>query len=251
MGRVPEDHDSDGDGLGRTSMPPYSAIGLVRVHIAGGWAVGTGALIDPQHVLTCSHLLVARGGEVATQISFYPGFNRAFHPARGWPGGSLAAVCAFAAPEYWTWDAAYYTWDVGLIRLSASVAIPPPGAPFPLQAVNEQAAGALAKRKIDIAGYPRDRNGEMHWESCVVEGLSFPDRLLYHQLESRNGDSGAPLYSYDALADSVRLCGVHIQGLGVGEHFDKMAVLLTPEVTARLTTARRKAAAGAFAVYQL
>ena len=107
------------------------------------------------------------------------------------------------------------------------------------------------KRRIDIAGYPRDRNGEMHWESCVVEGLSFSDRLLYHQLESVNGDSGAPMYSYDALADSVRLYGVHIQGLGVGEHFDKMAVLLTPEVTARLTTARRKADAKAFAVYQL
>ena len=57
MGRAPEDQDADGDGLGRTSMPPYSAIGMVRVQIAGGWAVGTGALIDPQHVLTCSHLL--------------------------------------------------------------------------------------------------------------------------------------------------------------------------------------------------
>jgi V8-like Glu-specific endopeptidase len=63
-----------------TSVYPYDAVCYITTNIAGG-VQGSGAIIGPHTILTCSHLLWdSQNQTAATQVQIYPGYSDGGNP---------------------------------------------------------------------------------------------------------------------------------------------------------------------------
>lgn len=228
--------------------PPYSAVGLLRMHFTdGSWYWGSGALINNQQVLTCGHnLFDVPNQHQADQICFYPGWNGDTRPVVAGAGQTpfIAARCAFYVAAYndrTQYPEGQTEWDIGLVNLNAQVNLP---FYFTMQTVNNT---DLVGHELDLAGYPGDRPGQMWIDRLPVEGIALRYNTLSHLHDTFRGSSGSPMYEYDSMNDIVRLYAVHVEG----PNDLRRATLLTPAIMQRLSNTAYHAAHGGFVLHTM
>lgn len=197
------------------AIPPNPSVGyLVMQLTGGGWATGSGALIDNQQILTCSHNLVkaltaAGPDRVATEIRFYRGFNT------NSPVTPPAAAHAYLPVKVGFYNNAYRNngdrdWDIALCRLTAPVPAPAPGAQ-PLVFFTPTLTGiGIVHQDLDLTGYPGPLDGEMWHDQDEVAGIHPATNTLLYTHDTWPGNSGSPIWQYHAVSDTTRLHAVHV-----------------------------------------
>ncbi len=190
-----------------SGIPPRSAVGYLAMSWStGGWAYGSGALIDDRHILTCSHNLIdpvtdppPRGQ--ATNVLFYRAYNQA-RPSSPPPGGAQVSTGYYSMNFRQGQDA----WDVGVCRLAAPVHPPAPFAPFRPKVTGEEIVG----EEVKLTGYPGFRTGEMYEDLDEVAGVHIRSNTLIYTHDTWSGNSGSPVWTYDAVRDEVAQHGIHV-----------------------------------------
>jgi V8-like Glu-specific endopeptidase len=185
-------------------IPPRNAVGYLAMQwSSGGWAYGTGALIDDRNIVTCSHNLMdpvtdppPRGQ--AVQVLFYRAYNQQ-RPADPPPGG-LAVRVGFYSNNFLAGQDA---WDVGLCRLAAPV----PAQPFFTPRITGQ---AIIGQAVTLTGYPGIHRGEMWEDTDEVAGVHIPTNTIIYTHDTWSGNSGSPTWTYDALEDVTLLHAIHV-----------------------------------------
>lgn len=205
-----------------TNIPPRPAVGYLamRWSTTGGWAYGSGALIDSRNILTCSHNLVdpitdpdPRG--VALEVLFYPAYNQA--RTSNPPGGGRAVAVGFYSNAFATGEDA---WDVGVCRLTNAYDLP---VYFNPTITGEEIVG----EDIQLTGYPGPQRGEMWEDTDQVAGVELTTNTLLYTHDTWSGNSGSPTWTYDADEDVVKQHGIHVSR---EEQELRRAVLITERV---------------------
>lgn len=224
-----------------TAIPPNPSVGyLVMQLTGGGWATGSGALIDNQQILTCSHNLVtaltgAGPHPVATQVRFYRAFNTN-SPATPPAGAYLTVKVGFYNNAYR--NNGDREWDIAVCRLDAP--IPAPAPPLqPLTYFTPTLTGVgIIHQDVNLTGYPGPRDGEMWLDRDEVFGVNLPTNTLIYTHDTWPGNSGSPIWEYHAGSDTTRLHAVHVSQPGDGL---RRGVLMTQPILDWIAAARATA----------
>jgi V8-like Glu-specific endopeptidase len=220
--------------VANTAVPPFSAIGM----LAMSWTTkssyyGTGAMIDNRTILTCSHNLIDQVGRPpplgqAQQILFYPAYNQP-RPADPPPGG-LAVRAGFYSTRYQQGQDA---WDVGVCRLAAPYAPPPPGVYF--TPVNSEKG--LLGQNVALAGYPGipGHGGEMWWDLDEVNAVDIPTNTCMFTHDTLPGSSGSPIWTDTPDHMGVNQHAIHVSR---GQMQLRRGELITAAVLAWINNAR-------------
>lgn len=190
--------------VGDPNRPPFDAVGMLEVAFNdGSTGFGSGGLVRPHHVVTCSHMITGqkRHGQnapSARSARFYPRWDSRKRPR---PENGIDAANGFFASRYRDGED---SWDIGVFLLRA--AAPEPRAYFRPQATD---TARLVGKQINLAGYPGNHGGEMWWDVDEVEGVHIEANQLLFAADTDSGSSGSPVYKYDAVNDALNLYGVH------------------------------------------
>ena len=189
------------------NIPPNTAVGYLAMQWSdGSWAYGSASMLDDRNLLTCSHNLVDQITEppprgYAIQVLFYPGYNQQsdVNPP---PGGLQVGLGLYSN----NFAAGQDAWDVAVLRLAEPVEVPPAYYFTPVVSGNE-----LVGENAFITGYPGPANGQM-WEDRddEVAGVHIPTNTLLYTLDTWPGNSGSPIWTYDAVQDTVSQHAVHV-----------------------------------------
>ena len=237
----------------RSAELPFSAVGMLwMVFDNQKEYLGSGALIDPQFVLTCAHNLISmqaktRAKPKAVSVRFYPGWNGG-EPEDNTPGG-YSASCAFYPLEHTKNERTI--WDIGLVCLSQPCQPKNPANALKPFFKMQVYAWETLPRELNLAGYPGNRKGEMWWENDTVELVEPQYNSLFHMHTTFEGSSGSPMYAYDSVTDETRLYAVHTHG----PDDLRRATLLTEQVVQRVNAAiekaKRQALPGVFTIFEI
>ncbi len=188
-------------------IPPRSAVVYLAMRWStGGWAYGSGALIDDRHILTCSHNLIDPVTDTpplgqATEVRFYRAYNEQ-RPASPPPGGAAVSTGYYNVNFSQGQDA----WDVGVCRLAQPVQVGPPFAYFQPTVTGEGIVG----EDVTLTGYPGDRRGEMYLDVDQVAGVHIDTNTLIYTHDTWSGNSGSPVWTYDSVMDKIVQHGIHV-----------------------------------------
>lgn len=167
---------------------PWRAI----VHLATNQGSCTGFMLSRDVVVTAAHCVYS-GGWV-TSYTATPGKNGASAPYGSCSGG---------INDVWT----TYDWistgspdhDYGLIKLTCDI-----GYTVGWFGWWYQTAETLTGQYFYVEGYPADKPyGTMWWDSDPITSQSAT--RMWYQIDTFNGQSGAPLYHYNSVTPG--LCG--------------------------------------------
>jgi V8-like Glu-specific endopeptidase len=189
------------------NTPPSSAVGYLAMQWStGGWAYGSGALIDDRHILTCSHNLIDPITDPpplgqATQVRFYRAYNQR-RPNSPPDGGEQVSVGYYNVNFQRGQDA----WDIAVCRLAAPVRFPPPFTYFPPTVTGEEIVGEFVK----LTGYPGPDQGEMYVDVDQVAGVHIDTNTLIYTNDTWSGNSGSPVWTYNSVTDKVMQQGIHV-----------------------------------------
>lgn len=188
------------------NIPPRTAVGYLAMQWnIGGWAYGSGALIDAQHILTCSHNLIDPVTDPPPQgqaslVLFYPAYNQQ-RPNDPPPNGLAVSVGFYSNNFRQGQDA----WDIGICRLAAPIAHPPPFFFVPTITGEE-----IIEQDIMLTGYPGPNNGEMWEDEDQVVGVHLDTNTILYTNDTWAGNSGSPTWAYDDINDVVRQHAIHV-----------------------------------------
>lgn len=220
------------------SLYPYRAVTFIRVTFPDGTsALGTGALVGRNDVLTATHVVYSPDhGGFANRISVYPGAD--YSSARGviesqpytlsgsytwitkaWPtqvfsDGNNNTV-SFLETQY----------DVALIGFS--------------QAIGDQTgwfglnSGYNTSQWANEAGYPQGSTGMMYGKTWIVHEASYS---VYSSSADNGGDimgsgsSGGPLYTLDSTGNPY-IIGVKSSGSSTESHWADIGLLYEQIIT--------------------
>ena len=191
--------------VSNSSVPPNSAVGYLAMRWSDGiWAYGTGALINGSDILTCSHNLIDQVTEPvqgqAQEIFFYPAYNQQ-RPANPPPFGWEVKAGFYSTNFFNGQDA----WDVGLCRLEEELEDPPPF--FFTPTVTDE---GIINQEVFLTGYPGPRRGEMWSDIDEVAGVHLATNTMVYTNDTWPGNSGSPVWTYDAVEDVARQRGIHV-----------------------------------------
>jgi V8-like Glu-specific endopeptidase len=181
---------------------PWRVVGkaYIRFPNDSSWG-GSGALIDPFHVLTAGHVVhdTAEGGW-ATEIEFVPGMDGNSAPF------SSAWDVNVRAPAGWV-DSQDQDYDWGLITLDRSV-----GTWIGWFGYTYEALDYYPQKTFNLAGYPAelDQGLGLYWAANVATRAT--DNVLYHVIDSTGGQSGGPIWRYVEATDESHVMAVHTYG---------------------------------------
>jgi V8-like Glu-specific endopeptidase len=181
----------DRHAVGDATAFPYRAIGRVTATFPDGKSFwGTGALIDPSHVLTAGHVIYGGDhGGWATAVTFTPGQNGTSKPYGSASGTLLRSYTG------WTQNGDY-NFDLGLITLNQSL-----GNTVGWFGVEAQPDSFYSGHgSLNSAGYPKDKsfNGvSMYSIFGAVDGASAHRVGFRGSLDIAGGQSGSPMWRYD------------------------------------------------------
>jgi glutamyl endopeptidase len=196
--------------LRETTRYPNSAIGRLDFRSGGRSYWCTGALIDPDTVLTAGHCVHDGSGSTtgwSTAMRFTPAVNRGVEPFGECDGIELLTV-----PGWYATGAE--TEDLGLVQLDCEVGHETGW--LGVKAV--PGAGALRNLPVHVRGYP----GDMAWGSLWtmrdrirVSGA----RMVFYLNDTYGGESGAPVFSWRDCNGEYGACIVAVHAYGVhGRH---------------------------------
>lgn len=164
-----------------TATYPYDAVCYILTDIAGG-VQGSGAIIGPHTILTCSHLLWDyQDQSEANQISIYPGYSN---------GGTPIATNSWQTHFY---EISYSEqnlppsqtqWDFAVIDVAEDLSS------FGSFGITTGYAGGT----VHVTGYPAIANGFQNDQVGTVTADPVYSDLDYGSVSVHPGNSGGPLW---------------------------------------------------------
>ncbi|PWU11969.1 MAG: hypothetical protein C5B51_01760 [Terriglobia bacterium] len=233
-----------------------------------GTMEGTGFLIGTKYVLTAGHNIIRdieyKGRHYtafAHKITVTPGLNTS-RPQENWrPFGEYPAN-RWIAHSKWNTPGWNEEFDYGLITLKNDAM----ESDDPLGYWGSRAYGRgtqitvfkpdqLKDKVVNVCGYPSDKCGDqpltgncpkgkaagtqfMASDKIMDPSPAAQPRLLYHQVDTAEGQSGGPLWGKEKDSGKQYLIGVHTGGFhdAKGAFVRNRAVRITNEVLAQLRT---------------
>lgn len=199
---------------------PYTSIVEIQATFPDGKTfVGSGAMVDSFHVLSAGHMVYDAGhGGWATKVTAIPELNGTSQPFgsaqmtyertyNGWVTYSKAHPGSTAPGDY----------DISLITLNKTIGNSTGWMSF---GYNNNNATFASGNIFNTAGYPAagGYNGtKMQFSSGAIAGLSSDGSAIqYYQsnITTYGGQSGSPLWSYNASTGTRVIYGVHVGGSG-------------------------------------
>lgn len=193
--------------ISNTTRYPYKCIGKIEIHYkdSNNPEVGTGTLVANNVVLTAAHVLTpdSTRGEVS-HIYFYPGRN-------GSETNGVFTISRACIPKKYTnaatdFERDKYDYAVGILSLGANKG-----------KINLGGYGTaynfsnILRTQATLIGYPAGRGSKMYRHKGTIDMVSEDGAyLLYYQMDSEGGQSGAPLIRYDN--GNYYIVGIHIKG---------------------------------------
>ncbi|MEM8670320.1 MAG: trypsin-like serine protease [Planctomycetota bacterium] len=193
-----------------TDLYPWRMICALRmVSPEGNSAIGTGWLAGPKTVVTaghCVHHLPFLGGW-ASRIEVSAGRNDS-----EFPFGTVVST-RFSSVDRWISNADP-DFDIGCIHLEE-----PLGDQVGWFSFASWSSSQLREQMVNISGYPGDRgNGrEQYFHANRV--LDATPRRVFYDVDTFGGQSGAPVWAYEAEGGPPTVIGIHAYGTG-GTPFD-------------------------------
>ena len=191
---------------------PWRCIALLKIRYRSGrTGQGTGWFIGPRTLVTAAHCVHHPIAKAASQIVVTPGFHRGAAPF-----GQYEVVDSLWNPA-WK-DSFDPVLDFALIYINEN-----PGVGwFGYAAAAEP---NLRRVLVNIAGYPEDRPQTQWYDGARIADV---DRnFIYHNIDTEQGESGAPLFWSDR---SQRIgLGIHTYSQGDGLPTN-LARRITPEL---------------------
>jgi V8-like Glu-specific endopeptidase len=210
--------------VGNSAVPPYNAIGLLHLEWDNGKTyTGSGCLIGASTVLTCAHNVIDQRPNKgkAIRIRFFSGWNSDHAPNGGTTGERYQYPPAYANGED--------KWDIALIALASAPPINP--AYYFTPTIGGE---FLIDQELMLAGYPGNKNGEMWADLDEVNGIHVDTNTVLFTHDTYGGNSGSPLYIYEAVSDKVLQYAVHnSQNVKYGL---RRGLLITKEVLSWITS---------------
>ncbi|MBC1403085.1 trypsin-like serine protease [Listeria booriae] len=177
--------------VGDTTKAPYNS--MVFIEISGG-KIGSGVLISPDTVLTAAHVVYNSATKsFASSITVYPGFNAGVVPF-----GSAKAKAMVLPTEYQ--KEASFDYDYAIVKLDRNLNV---------GATGIAGFSSFTDLPITISGYHGDLGGKMSTQTGHIKEYN-EKTLVYDDLDTLGGSSGAPVY--DARNYIV---GVNVGGIGI------------------------------------
>ena len=199
----------------RTTSYPWRTIGLIRVKWDNGkWYQGTGALVGPQHVLTCAHNLHDKNEAGATdkwavEFEFYAGQTAMTEPN---PAGGVRANRNARPYGKAGWKKVYYwtTWlttkdrdfDMMLVVLDKPIG-------DTVGWMGRETGGTDVDGWRQLSGYPGDKPAFEQWWAGGTVSAETKYQIRYPN-DTFGGHSGSPVWYYNGTADSRYIRAVHI-----------------------------------------
>ncbi len=224
----------------------------VTHELAGKFVGGTGLLIAGQYVLTCGHILRTSQGDVPKRILVAPARKPAKRIENGAPFG------VWVAEQSWVHDNLFssslgmaQSFDFGLLKLAVDEKTGERPADRLLRGSNVRLGWwgktqhdslkvlptsfhqGLANRRVNVAGYPemgKGADGLFHGFNDVLE--TFPrdqdtrriKPLITYDVATRQGVSGAPIWTFDRNPVRRRLVAIHSGTYSVSRDSGRRAV---------------------------
>lgn len=184
-----------------TTRFPWSAVGLVQ----SIWyksdnvvvvSTGTGALIGERVVLTVGHTVYSQEDGWASEITFVPARNGSAEPFGRARSIRTIAQRAWVEDKDNRYDIAMFVLDKPLGQQAGHLSVAVESGEF------------FLNRNLNSAGYPGETHtGDTQYHSFGIS-LDVQDGLIRHLLDSEPGQSGSPLWYYEAGTQNRRIVGV-------------------------------------------
>jgi glutamyl endopeptidase len=232
--------------VNNAQVPPRPAVGLLAMRWSTNqWAWGSGALIDAQNILTCSHNMVDQVNSgpapgYTTQVLFYPGHDTPIPHPNNPPVGGLPVACGIFSQDYYN---GHDDWDVGIFRLAAPANVNAQNFFRPTVTGNQ-----IVDTPITLTGYPGNHLGEMWEDLDEANALNIERNTLLYTHDTFGGSSGSPVWTYDADNDVVLEHAIH-----VAQPWNNLrrGILITTNVMNWITNALQVATPPGFALLPL
>lgn len=185
----------------QTTSVPWRAICQLEIRRQTGVkAVGTGWFAGPRTVVTAGHCLFdPRNGGYATEVLVVPG-----RQGNAAPLGFDRAIDLHVHPQWVrTHDSA---WDIAALTMR-DTALGGLAGYFDIGVFPDE---VLNMHLVNNGGYPVDGQkpyGTMWSGFGRIERMT--DEYLYYQIDTSEGQSGSPIFHYDALSQRRIVLGVH------------------------------------------
>jgi glutamyl endopeptidase len=219
-----------------TDLAPWRMICALRIGgPSGAGLIGTGWFIGPKTVLTAGHCMFSTKpsgkslGGWASTIELIPGLNGDGDGLDARPYGSVASQ-RFSSVDRWV-NGEDADFDIGCIHLDE-----PLGLQVGWFAVAALPSERLESFVVNVSGYPKDRGfgAEQYYGRDRVVRVS--ERRVYYEVDTAEGQSGAPVWIYEDDDAPPLAVGIHAYGPGAGlEVPANSAPRVIPEVLGLLT----------------
>jgi V8-like Glu-specific endopeptidase len=182
--------------------PPWSALCRLKLHYGGVIKLGTGSFIGPRTILTAAHNLHDDGRDVDS-ITVVPG-----QASEGDEPFDKETTSAFAYNANFRTasedEAAQF--DYGVIFLKDDRLGRLVSWSFPFLSVADGDWTSKNLGWINVAGYPDGFGGHILYGKG--KPTSIDGNVILHDTDTSRGDSGGPIYWFNAPSD-YRILGVH------------------------------------------
>lgn len=223
--------DNDMRRVNDVRIQPWRQLCCLDIHRSnGGRSIGTGLLIAPDIVLTAAHNLYAlKDRSYAIGIEVEAGMD----------AGAAAAtsridhiqICQ-GYDKYAPSDEGQYAVDYGIIRLADESVFNWVGRATDVLGSKPFSDEELTTTNLSIAGYPAADKVPpilMRHHGGPTQAQIGPTVFSY-TIDTLPGQSGAPVFGWDADTETIRLAGVHVAG---GDRANR-ARRFTPEMQAQV-----------------
>lgn len=197
-----------------TTAAPWSAVVKVEMDFDGNGTyeyAGSGSMISTNDVLTAGHVLWDPTYGYAKSVRVTPGQSGSSEPF----GSAIATSSDLHVPDNYiaAGGVAFYNtalaYDIGVINLSADLGDSTGW--FDTQAVS---GSDVSGTTVYTAGYPGDLLGAQYmFTTSGIVSFTHDNNMYYTDtLDSYGGQSGSPVWWYDAATGTQTLVGVHTFG---------------------------------------
>ncbi|MBM3334347.1 hypothetical protein FJY63_06775 [Candidatus Sumerlaeota bacterium] len=162
---------------------------------------GSGALVDSFHMLTAGHMVNDnRYGGWVEDLEFIPGLD-----GDAAPFSSTWAVRIYAQSGWIDQQLPEYDWAYVVLDRNIGNVIGWLGYAY-------ESLDYYPDKVFNIAGYPGElANGlGMYWASDIATEAT--DNILYHKIDTTQGQSGSPVFRYIQSTDDMDIMAVHTRG---------------------------------------